>query len=217
MTVADMPLLLGAAGKSSRMGSPKHLLDFHGKPWVLWQLERFAAAGGWRVLILLPSHLPAEESRSWLARAGMMGLSVKVLRQPRLDAPMSDSLRLAARWGVVEGVGGAFWLPIDVPAPASLLWQDLVADSDTRVCEAVVPLDGGHPVWLGRYTLQRLADAPGEGRRLDELLRELEWDGRLARGRVEDPCCRLNVNTPEEWRDWVERSAGLTAPAKDGA
>lgn len=214
MTVADMPLLLGAGGKSSRMGEPKHELAFRGQPWILWQLERFAQAGGWRVLVVLPAMEGAAVARPWLARAGMMGLSVKVLRQSRPDAPMSDSLRLAARWCVVEGVGGAFWLPIDVPAPAPLLWKDLLADAGTRQCEAAMPLGGGHPVWLGRYTLQRLADAPEEGRRLDELLHELDWDGRLGRGRVDDPCCRLNVNTPEEWRDWVGRSAELTDQAK---
>jgi len=191
------------------MGSPKHLLDFEGAPWILWQLRRFAEAGGWRVLALLPAGADEAESRPWLSRAGLMGLSVKFLLQPRPEAPMSDTLRLAARWCVVEGLGGAFWLPVDVPAPAPLLWRDLLADAGTRECEAAVPLDGGHPAWLSRYTLQRLADAPDEGLRLDELLRELEWDGRLMRGRVKDPCCRINLNTPDSWREWMLRSAEL--------
>lgn len=216
MTVADMPLLLAAGGKSSRMGQPKHELEFHGHPWILWQLERFALAGGWRALVVLPAEDGAAETRPWLSRAGLMGLSVKVLRQTRSEAPMSDSLRLAARWCVVEGVGGAFWLPIDVPAPAPLLWEDLLANAGTRQCEATVPMQGGHPVWLGRYTLQRLADAPGEGRRLDELLHELDGDGRLGRGRVDDPCCRLNVNTPEDWREWVRHSAEWVDQARGG-
>lgn len=191
------------------MGSPKHLLEFNGEPWILWQLRRFADAGGWRVLVLLPVGTNEAESRIWLGQAGLMGLNVKVLPQPRPEAPMSDTLRLAARWSVVEGLGGAFWHPVDVPAPAPLLWRDLLANTGTRECEAALPLDGGHPAWLSRYTLQRLADAPDEGMRLDELLHELEWDGRLQRGRVNDPCCRLNLNTPENWREWTLRSAEL--------
>lgn len=209
MNVVDTPLLLCAGGRSSRMGSPKHMLIFQNEPWILWQLRRFAQAGGWRALVILPLGTDEDESRSWLGMAGLLGLSVKLCTQPNPEAPMSDSLRLAARWSVVEGLGGAFWLPVDVPAPAPLLWRDLLVDAGTRSCEAVSPKDGGHPVWLSRYTLQRLADAQDEGLRLDELLRELEWDGRLVRGRVDDPCCRLNLNTPELWSEWLECSAGL--------
>jgi len=209
MNVGDMPLLLGAGGRSSRMGRAKHLLGFRGEPWILWQLRRFAAAGGWRVLVVLPGALDEASDLEWLGEAGLLGLRLKHVVQGAPDSPMSVSLRLAAQWAVVEGAGGAFWLPVDVPAPGAALWRDLAVAADTRGCEAAVPQDGGHPVWLGRYLLQRLADAPDKGLRLDELLREQDWNGVLARGAVADPCCRINLNTPEDWAEWLQAADGL--------
>lgn len=207
MSTADIPLLLGAGGRSRRMGRPKHLLPYRGAPWILWQLRRFAASGGWRVLVVLPEALDESRDLEWLGEAGALGLRLKTLVQPDTAAPMSSSLRLAAQWAVLEGAGGAFWLPVDVPAPGPELWRDLAAAATTRGCEAAVPEGGGHPVWLGRYVLQRLADAPGEGQRLDLLLRELDFDGSLARGAADDPCCRVNLNTPEEWVAWTRANA----------
>ena len=34
-------LIILAGGKSSRMGSPKGLLDFNNKPWILEQISHF--------------------------------------------------------------------------------------------------------------------------------------------------------------------------------
>ena len=34
-------LVVLAAGRSSRMGAPKGLLDFHGRPWVAAQVARW--------------------------------------------------------------------------------------------------------------------------------------------------------------------------------
>ena len=202
-----MPLLLGAGGRSSRMGKTKHLLDFRGAPWLRWQLERFHAAGGRRAIIILPG-APRHEDHA--AMAGV-DLEISLLEQPDPAAPMSRSLRLAARSACETGTVAAWWLPVDTPVPGSALWSGL---RDTLrswpAAWAAVPARGGHPVLLGRPLLDMLAaDTTGDGMRLDETLRRLEAEGRLVRGEQTDPLCCLNLNTPEAWRAWQEQAGDL--------
>ncbi|MBA4392008.1 MAG: hypothetical protein C0407_00480, partial [Desulfobacca sp.] len=52
----NFPLILLAGGKSSRMGTPKGLLDYQGNLWLFEQLSRFQAASGKRVVIVLGFH-----------------------------------------------------------------------------------------------------------------------------------------------------------------
>ena len=54
-TLQDFPLILLAGGKSSRMGTPKGLVDYQGQPWLLEQLGRFRAACGERAMVQVSS------------------------------------------------------------------------------------------------------------------------------------------------------------------
>jgi len=51
--IEDFPLILLAGGRSSRMGIPKGLLDYHGHPWLLEQLRRFKAVSGKLAVVVL--------------------------------------------------------------------------------------------------------------------------------------------------------------------
>lgn len=203
----ESPLLLGAGGRSSRMGRTKHLLDFRGAPWMRWQLERFRAAGGRRAIIILPG-APRDEDRA--AMAGI-DLEMVLLEQADPAAPMSRSLRLAAQRACETGAVAAWWLPVDTPLPGSALLADLRdALQEQASATAAVPAGGGHPVLLGRPVLEMLArDSTVDGARLDVLLNGLDAEGRLARRETTDPLCRLNLNTPEAWRDWQEQADDL--------
>jgi len=205
MTVADAPLLLAAGGRSRRMGTPKHLLDFHGVPWLRWQLERFLAAGGRRACIVLPQeHLEVDRES-----CSVPGLETVLLAQSDPAAPMASSLRLAARHACGASAAAAWWLPVDTPAPGKQLWAELLVALEDGDHVAAVPSGGGHPVLLARPLLETLAAGSGEGLRLDETLRSLEAVGRLARGRFVDPLCPLNLNTPGAWEEWLSRAAKL--------
>jgi len=195
------PLLLGAGGRSSRMGRPKHALAYHGASWLDWQLTRFRAAGGTRVHVVLPDGTapPAVVPP---------GLQVDWLFQPDPAAPMSASLGLAAAAVLAEGWAAAWWLPVDVPAPGPDLWRDLWVNWQADVHQAAVPAAGGHPVLLGQGLLEQLAHAaPESGLRLDQLLRGLDPPEVLLRGSVRDANCRLNLNTPAAWEDWLRGEA----------
>jgi CTP:molybdopterin cytidylyltransferase MocA len=181
------------------MGSPKHRLELQGRPWIWRQLERFQAAGGERAVVLLPA-FEENPQELWPASADLL---VDWMWQPDPAAPMASSLRLAAGRARELGEEAAWWLPVDVPAPAPSCWQDLWHAHSSGRGKATLPLTGGHPVLLGSELLARLTDAaPGSELRLDVLLRELDAQGEVTRGSVPDPCCRLNLNTPEAWQSW---------------
>ena len=68
--IKDFPLILLAGGRSSRMGTPKGLLDYQGHPWLVEQLRRFKAASGKRAIIVLGFHqAPYFEQIPWLEKA----------------------------------------------------------------------------------------------------------------------------------------------------
>lgn len=194
------PLLLGAGGRSSRMGRAKHRLEFQGRPWILWQLSRFREAGGQSAVVVLP----ALEIQLDDLRAGVEDLRVDWLVQPDSSAPMSASLRLAVGHLLESAAEAAWWLPVDVPAPGVACWLSQWEKLGKSRALAVLPAEGGHPVLLARDLLRRMAAVPAdEELRLDHLLRNLAESGQLERGAVADPCCRLNLNTPEAWSAWV--------------
>lgn len=195
------PLLLGAGGRSSRMGRPKHSLLYHGATWLDWQLARFQAAGGRRVFVVLPGETPPPI-------VALPTLQVDWIFQPDPAAPMLASLGMAAAAVLAEGAAAAWWLPVDVPAPGPDLWRDLWARWRVDLHQAAVPAEGGHPVLLGLGLLERLAhEAPASGLRLDLLLRGLDPPAAILRGSVRDANCRLNLNTPAAWEDWLSGEA----------
>ncbi len=99
--IRDCLLILLAGGRSSRMGRPKGLLPFRGRPWILGQLLAFQKAGGRKVLLVLGyqhrqyfQHLPGLESAlGQPARRGRLQVAAVINPRPRYG-PFS-SLRQA--------------------------------------------------------------------------------------------------------------------------
>ncbi|MEW6184396.1 MAG: NTP transferase domain-containing protein, partial [Thermodesulfobacteriota bacterium] len=101
VSVKNFPLILLAAGRSSRMGTPKGLLDFQGRPWLVVQLQRFKAAGGRRAIIVLGFHYEHyREHLPWLEEAGdcpvrQFGLEISVVLNTAPEEGQFSSLQCA--------------------------------------------------------------------------------------------------------------------------
>jgi CTP:molybdopterin cytidylyltransferase MocA len=99
--IENFPLILLAAGRSSRMGTPKGLLDFQGRPWLSEQLQRFKAAEGRRVIIVLGFHYKQYiEGIPWLEKAACrparrFGLKISMVRNPTPEQGPFSSLQCA--------------------------------------------------------------------------------------------------------------------------
>lgn len=99
--IHDFPLILLAGGKSSRMGTPKGLLDYRGTLWLLEQLGRYKAASGKRVVVVLGFYREQYfEKIPWLRTAEQgpthqLGLEISVVVNPNPEQGQFSSLKCA--------------------------------------------------------------------------------------------------------------------------
>jgi CTP:molybdopterin cytidylyltransferase MocA len=165
--IGEYPLILLAGGRSSRMGTPKGLLDYHGHPWLIEQLQRFKASYGKRVIIVLGYHqAPYFEQIPWLVKAvtepvQQLGLEISVVINPAPEHGQFSSLQQAVaflhanetdfterpcpsqapnaeRSFIGQKIPGAFILPIDVPCPGKEVFQEL-AEAFSPSIDAAIP------------------------------------------------------------------------------
>lgn len=179
--VVDLALI-AAAGGSTRMGSPKALLELHGEPLVARHARAFAAVAR-RVIIVLG----ADADRI----AAALPVGVEVVRNPAwATTDMWRSLHLGAR--AAPAARTALVTPVDVPPPGA--WLADLADAEGLL----VPCDprgaAGHPARLDAAALDRLR-AGGSG-----TLREL--CGAARRFETTEPWISLDFDTPEAWNAW---------------
>ena len=211
MHLADIPLILPAAGKSSRLGTPKGLRTHHGRIWLEVQCESFHAAGGKTVVLVLGYDgieyrkalgISADE---YPRAISIDGIEVWVLNNPLPEWGPFTSLQTAAEWITTNTVHPAgFYLPIDTPVPSAGVFAALVdaSGSDTDAVEPRLGEVGGHPVLLSRNFLRHILtlDPRDAESRLDFLMRRSRERGRVSSVAVDDRRVAMNLNDAEAWR-----------------
>jgi molybdenum cofactor cytidylyltransferase len=184
--------VLLAAGRSTRMGEPKPLLEIGGETF-LERAIRVLREGGCRYVVAV-----LNDGADWAQRlADTSGAAVVVNPDPLSE--QLDSLRLALPHVPADADGIAV-LPVDFPR--------LTADTVTRLVQAFAGGDAqivlpehngetGHPVLLGRSLFGELekAELPNGVRSLLEA-RAAE----IERVSVDDPGVLLDVDTPADLR-----------------
>jgi molybdenum cofactor cytidylyltransferase len=218
------PLILLAGGQSSRMGTPKGLINYKGRPWLLEQLSRFEAALGKEVVIVLGYHQEQYFDRiPWLRGARyeasvQSGLAVSIVVNKTPEFGQFSSLQRAIPFFLEKDWSGTFVLPVDVPGPQREVYSRLGAAFKNEL-DVVIPQyrsKGGHPVLLSRRFLGRLISLPvaDNEARLDKQIRALSPE-QVAKVRVSDPQVCLNINTLEEFRAFADhRDGNLSKPER---
>lgn len=150
-----------AAGLSTRMGSPKALLDWFGRPLVAFQLEQVRRAGC-APLLLVTGHA-AEQ-----VEAAASGCGATVVRNPRYAEGRASSVRAAAN-ALAEGVEAVLLLNVDQPRRAETI-AALIAAHRAGGAPITVPVYGakrGHPAIFAGALLEELrtVDDANEGLR----------------------------------------------------
>ncbi len=180
-----------AAGKGTRMGGPKALMRIGRTAW--WREQRDALEVLGREVVWVVS----QGVRDAL-RAEGDGPERVVLADS--DAPMFASVLAGVRAALEIGAGGVYLIPVDVPAAAAGVWDQLSGRERPSIPEFAG--EGGHPVYLpGSWIEERLAPylaADDTSGRLDELL-----EGEAERVEVDDPAVVCNLNTPEDVARWL--------------
>ena len=196
------------------MGVPKGLLDYHGKEWIIEQIERFKGTGGERVIIVLGfDSVSYLNQLPWIAdslnqRITYNGVQVTTLLNPHPKNGPFSSLQRALASVHSSNTPGVFVLPVDVPAPMVEVWHKLVDHLNGKV-KVVIPeykAEGGHPILLssGLVNELRQISLTDETARLDMQIRKLPAQ-QVTRISTQDVQVTMNLNTPEEWDSFKKK------------
>lgn len=205
----DTPILiLLAGGKSSRMGTPKGLLDYHGKPWVLEQISRFKDVNSPKVYIGLGYNYELYfVSIPWFKKAinkthNYNGVEVRVIinHQPQFGA--FSTLQTVLR--NIEKEVTAIVQPIDVPLFNKDSLRSFI-DINKPIVIPVCQDKKGHPVKLKPEFWRTLlsVDRSSNNARLDIQIKEYNTSS-IAYHKVTDKSVYQNINTLNKWNNYVK-------------
>ena len=190
--------ILLAAGESTRMGRPKQLLDWHGRPLIVAQIEALLNAGCGPVVVVLGAHAnsirPILPSRS----------EVQVTTNRNWREGRASSIRTGAR-GVPPAAEAVAVISVDQPTEASVierLQHGLEAARDALIA---VPRQGGrngHPPMFHSELLPELRNVTEQQKGLRQLRRR--HADRTIFVEMDNPIVTLNLNTPDEYRRALE-------------
>lgn len=191
--------ILLAAGESSRMGEPKQLLDWHGRPLIAAQIETLLEAGCRPVAVVVGAH--AQRVRPAIPpRAEVQVVTNRGWRDGR-----ATSIRAGAR-AIPSAVAAVVVTSVDqptVPTVVNQLASALQSDPDALI--AVPRFDGrnGHPPIFHARLLPELQSVTERQEGLREVRRR--HAGRTIFVEMDNPIVTLNLNT----RDAYQRALGL--------
>jgi molybdenum cofactor cytidylyltransferase len=160
-----------AAGSSDRMGRPKQLLEWRGKPFIRTVIETALAAGLDPVRVVLGAH-HAE------VRAVIQDLQVEIIHNTDWSQGQSTSVRAGVAHLDVS-VGGAVFFLVDQPQIPATLVRKLVEHHATTLAKITAPLvagERGNPVLFDRATFQDFENLTGDrGARVLFRKYKIDW------------------------------------------
>lgn len=184
--------VIPAAGASSRMGTPKALLDAGGRSFVVSAVGSLAAGGCDPVVVVVgPGHHEAAR------RAAEAGARVLVNHDPGEGPITSVRLALSALTTSVDAIA---LLPVDHPTVEPSTVTALVhALCDSRAPLAIPVFQGrrGHPALFARELFPALLDPTLVGGARSVVHARLD-DAALVE--VDDPGVVADVDTPAAYR-----------------
>jgi molybdenum cofactor cytidylyltransferase len=155
--VSDCAAVILAAGNASRMGQPKQLLDWGGRPLVRLVAEVALAAH------LLPTTVVVGAARREVA-AALAGLPLHIVENPNYLEGQSTSLRAGVA-ALPPGVGAALVLLGDQPFVSATIVERLVAEwrhSQAAIVAPVYAGQRGNPVLFTRAIFPELLAVRGD-------------------------------------------------------
>ena len=200
----DVPvLIILAGGKSSRMGSPKGLLDFNNRPWILEQISRFKSLKVPKVYIGLGYDNDLYfKNIEWFKKANndfcvFDGVEVRVVVNPFPERGSFSTLQAVLK--EVENTKDVLVLPIDVPILNTKELQELIA-IESLVTIPKANGKNGHPVKLASLFWNELLalDINSNEARLDYQIKCIE-PSNITYLKVLDPAICQNLNNREDW------------------
>jgi molybdenum cofactor cytidylyltransferase len=186
--LAEIGLVVLAAGRSTRMGSPKALVEFEGRPLVEHLLTPPLVRQFGDVVVVLGHH--AEALRPVVARLGY-----RHVVNPDPDRGRTGSVQIGLGM-LASAIRAALVQPVDCPIVRPQTYVSLAAALGSA--DVVIPSHQGrrgHPPLVAARMFPRiLAARPDEP--LRDLLQAAEIDCRTIE--VDDPGVLVNIDRPED-------------------
>lgn len=180
-----------AAGASSRFGSDKALLRYHGVPFLIQICGVVEAAGLHPTVVVLgPSAVKVLNELDLQASI--------IVRNPEPDTGPLQSLKLALA-KLNQTVDGVLAWHVDRPQIELATVERLIAVARTGPAPIIVPAYGGrrgHPVVFMRPVFDELLSTPNA---LGARAVVRADPGRVAVVAVDDPSVLEDVDTPEDY------------------
>lgn len=181
-----------AAGASSRMGRPKALLETpSGQPLALVQCGLLESAGCDRVVIVLGSVAEKIEGQ-------LTGCEIVVNEVWTKGRVRSVQTGLSA----LPDYDGYVILPVDTvdvqPSTLKILLEE--RGPSTYAVRPTYRGEVGRVLWLSDAATRDVLSVYDPAARLDDIVA-----GRELRIEVDDPAILNNVNTPDDWANWMKK------------
>lgn len=189
MTVAAILL---AGGESTRMGTPKPLLEWGGYTLIEYQLAQLKGPPIDRVVVVLGHR--ADEVRPYVQRAGAQALINELYAQGR-----ASSLRVGAA-ALVDDTEAVLVLNVDQPRPHWVIAR-LVEEHRRGGALITVPAyrgRRGHPPVLAGSLLPELRSVREETMGLRAVVQRHQ--GELREVPFPSPVVLLDINQPQEYQ-----------------
>lgn len=189
MTVAAILL---AGGESSRMGTPKPLLEWGGRTLVEYQIAQLREAGVDRVVAVLGAS--ADDVRPLVHQAGALSVINELYREGR-----ASSVRVGAA-ALGEDVRTVVVLNVDQPRPSSVTARLLAEHTSASRLITVPSFEGsrGHPAVFAASLLPELREVREATQGLRAVLQAHAAD--VAEVPFDTPVVLLDLNEPEQYR-----------------
>lgn len=192
-----------AAGRSSRMGSPKALLEYRGETFVN-RLVRVLSGACDRVIVVLGYHAEAIGTR-------VEGATIVVNPDP--SRGQLSSLQTGLR-AAPEDAEAVLFTPVDSPSvePATIARVvDAFRSRDDNTLLVIPRFQGkrGHPVCAAREVIAELLALPATSRAKEVVNRH---EARTAYINVDDPGVLADIDDPAAYRSLT--GLDLTGSAK---
>ena len=187
-----------AAGASSRMGTPKALLDFRGETF-LDRLIRVLSGACDPVIVALGYHANQ-------IRAAAIPGNVRFVTNPDPSRGQLSSLQTALE-EIPSDAEGFLFQPVDCPAPEPETVRRIVDALHSSGALLVIPrYEGGrgHPVAARRELIPEFLALPPEAQAKDVVHRHVDCTHYLD---VDDPGILSDIDDPEAYRVLREQSA----------
>jgi len=205
----DSPILiLLAGGKSTRMGFPKGLLDYHGTPWIVEQITRFKHIENAKVYIGLGYDFQKYlDAIPWFKKAldnsyNYNGVEVRIFINKTPEFGAFSTLQTVLK--KVSILTAVIVQPIDVPL-ANKQSLNVILNENNSIVIPRCNTKNGHPVKLKPVFWKTLltVDTSSENARLDTQIKQVSTSS-ITYINVTDTSVYQNINTKDKWNAYYK-------------